>query len=105
MLTPAIIAAAHHCTLNQFGGQDCSLPVSDPLTIVGLVGALAVLLGGVVGAVAWIGALIRSARMQTWGWFAVVLLLLGLGTLLYALAGPQEQPAMMGANPSCGPNR
>jgi hypothetical protein len=41
--------------------------------------------------IAWIGALIRSAKMQTWGWFVVVLLFSGLGTLIYAIAGPSDQ--------------
>jgi hypothetical protein len=94
MFVPSIIAAANHCTTNAFGGRDCSLPVSDPLTFVGLAGVLVLILGGLSGTIAWIGALIRAAKMQTWGWFVVVLLLHALGTLIYAIAGPPEQPAL-----------
>lgn len=105
MFIPAIVAAANHCTPNQFGRQDCSLPTSDPLTLIGLIGVGVLIIGGLVSAVAWIGALVRSARMQTWGWFVVVLLFSGLGTLIYALAGPPEQPTMVGAGAPYTPPR
>ena len=46
-------------------------------------------LGGVLAAVvAWIIGLIRTAQIRRWGWFAAVLLLPALGSLLYGLAGP-----------------
>jgi hypothetical protein len=41
-----------------------------------------------------IGAIIRTARMQTYGWLIVVLVLHVLGALIYAIAGPAEQPAL-----------
>jgi len=34
-------------------------------------------------------ALVRSAKMQTWGWFVIVLTFSGLGTLIYVLADPR----------------
>jgi hypothetical protein len=34
-------------------------------------------------------ALVRSAKMQTWGWFVIVLIFSGLGTLIYVLADPR----------------
>ncbi len=91
MFVPAIVAAANHCTPNQFGGQNCSLPLNDSLTSVGLIGAIVLIIAIPFGLVAWIGALIRSAKMQTWGWFVIVLIFSGLGTLIYSLAGPPEQ--------------
>jgi hypothetical protein len=91
MSVTAIIAAANHCTLNQFGQQNCSLPTSDPLTYVGLIGIVIMLIGVCLGIVAWILALVRTAMMHTWGWFVAVLLLTGLGTLIYLLAGPPNQ--------------
>lgn len=103
MFVPAIVAAANHCTPNAFGGQNCSLPTSDPLTVIGLLGVVVIIIGGLVSTIAWIGALIRSAKMQTWGWFVVVLLFHALGTLIYALAGPPEQPAMIGAGAPYSP--
>jgi hypothetical protein len=46
-------------------------------------------LGGVIAAIfAWIMGLIKTAQIRRWGWFAAVLLLPALGSLLYGLAGP-----------------
>lgn len=95
MFVPALVTAAHHCTVNAFGGEDCSLPASDPLALIGVIGGVILLLGGCVSAIAWIGALIRSAQMRTWGWFVAILLFLSLGTLIYAQVGPPELPARM----------
>lgn len=57
---------------------------------------------GIVGFIGWISAIIRSARMQTWNWFVVILVLSGLGTLIYAIAGPADQVAAAAAAPSPG---
>lgn len=91
LFVPAIIAAANHCTINQFGKQNCSLPTSDPQTFMGLIGVVILLIGSLISLIAWIGALVRSAKMGSWGWFVVVLIFSGLGTLIYVLAGPSEQ--------------
>jgi hypothetical protein len=53
-------------------------------------------LGGVLAAVvAWIMGLIKTAQTRRWGWFAAVLLLPALGSLLYSLsdglAGPMSK--------------
>jgi hypothetical protein len=49
----------------------------------------ALYLGGVIAAiVAWVMGLIKTARIRRWGWFAAVLLLPVLGSLLYGVAGP-----------------
>jgi hypothetical protein len=46
-------------------------------------------LGGVIAAIlAWIMGLIKTAQIRRWGWFAAVLLLPALGSLLYGLAVP-----------------
>ena len=46
-------------------------------------------LGGVIAAIlAWIMGLIKTAQIRRWGWFAAVLLLPALGSLVYGLAGP-----------------
>jgi hypothetical protein len=48
-------------------------------------------LGGVLAAIlAWILGLIKTAQIRRWGWFAAVLLLPALGSLLYGLAGPNR---------------
>ncbi len=46
-------------------------------------------LSGVIAAVvAWIMGLIQTAQIRRWGWFAAVLLLPALGSLVYGLVGP-----------------
>jgi hypothetical protein len=99
MLGSSIYAAAHNCTTTAYGTQNCSLPVTSPLTSVGLIGLVVVLIGAVVGLVAWAGALIRSASMRTWVWFVVVFILGGLGTLIYALAAPADSATPVMAVP------
>jgi hypothetical protein len=49
-------------------------------------------LGGVIAALlAWIMGLIKTAQIRRWGWFAAVLLLPALGSLLYGLTGPTTE--------------
>jgi hypothetical protein len=57
---------------------------------------LMLFLFAIPGLIAWIGALVRAAKMQTWGWFVVVILMGTLGTFIYALVWPSRQPVMMG---------
>ena len=52
------------------------------------IGALIVLLGGLLTLIAWIGALIKTARLGRWGWFVCLLLFSGITTLIYIFAGP-----------------
>jgi len=96
MLGPSIYAAANNCSTTVYGTQNCSLPISSPLTGIGLLGAVIILIGIVVSVVDWILALIRSASMGSWVWFVVVLLFGSLATLVYALFGPSDRraPAM-----------
>jgi hypothetical protein len=58
------------------------------------IGILLLVAAGIVSLIAWIGALIRTAQTQRWGWFVAVLLVSGLGTLIWALAGP-DAPAIV----------
>jgi hypothetical protein len=49
---------------------------------------LVLYLGGVIAAIlAWIIGLIKTAQIRRWGWFAAVLILPVLGSLLYGLVG------------------
>jgi hypothetical protein len=49
---------------------------------------LVLYLGGVIAAIiAWIMGLSKTAQIRRWGWFAAVLLLPVLGSLLYGLVG------------------
>jgi hypothetical protein len=52
-----------------------------------LVGAI----GALLGTIAWIGAIVRMARLRRWGWFAA-LLLINVAMSLYIFRGPDEPP-------------
>jgi hypothetical protein len=53
---------------------------------------LVLYLGGVIAAIlAWIIGLSKTAQIRRWGWFAAVLLLPVLGSLLYGLVGPASR--------------
>jgi hypothetical protein len=64
---------------------------STPAVI--LVSGLLISSGFLLGVVAWIGALVRTARLHYWGWFIFLLLLSGLAMLVYIFAGPETQIA------------
>jgi hypothetical protein len=99
VFVPSIATAARHCTQDQINNNTCSVKLSGAETVGVVIGSILWLISGVLWLVAWIGALIRSAKMQSWVWFVVVLLLGGLGTLLYAIFGPSDHPAMTGYPP------
>jgi hypothetical protein len=64
---------------------------STPAVI--LIAGLLLLLGGILMTVAWIGALMRTAQLQRWGWFVCLLVLSGITMLAYIFAGPEIPPA------------
>lgn len=52
-------------------------------------GGIALLvIASIMTLISWIGALIATARLGRWGWFVCVLILTGLGELIYLIAGP-----------------
>lgn len=53
-----------------------------------LIGGIILAIGGICSTISWIGALVATARQGRWGWFVCVLLLTGLGELIYLIAGP-----------------
>jgi hypothetical protein len=53
-----------------------------------LTGFLLSVVGLLLGLISWIGALVATGRQGRWGWFVLVLLLNGLGELIYLIAGP-----------------
>ena len=73
------------CTIDSNGNI---VPTSSAIGAGGTIGLILFLVAGGFGLAAWIGALIRTAKMQTWGWFVCVLLLGSLGTLIYGFGGP-----------------
>jgi hypothetical protein len=46
-----------------------------------------------LGLIAWIGALVRTARLRRWGWFTCLLIFSGAALTLYIFAGPTVSPA------------
>ncbi len=52
------------------------------------IGVLLVALSSLLALVAWIGALIQTARLGRWGWFIFLLILNGITMLVYIFAGP-----------------
>lgn len=63
-----------------------------------LLGALIFLLGGLLAFIAWLGALIRTARLGRWGWFICLILFSSLTMLIYIFAGPTTRAGQpMGA--------
>ncbi len=95
LFVPAFVSVASNCT-NLYNGSTptCTVPATNALPTLSLVGIGVAFIGGIFNLVAWIGALVRSARMQTWVWFIVVLLFSSLATLIYALAAPSDVPAI-----------
>jgi hypothetical protein len=85
LLILAVLQSA--CTAAQINNGTCAQ--SPELIPVFLVFGTATLLL----IIAWIAALVRAAQMQSWVWFVVLLFVHGLGLLLYALAGPDDQPS------------
>lgn len=92
LIVPVVAGAAQHCTQDQLNNGTCQ--VNIPSSEATRVGSGIVLLGiaAILHLVAWIGALVRSAKMGSWVWFVVVLLLSDLGLILYALFAPRDRP-------------
>jgi len=79
-----LASAVNNVTYNTNGTTN----VSAGLVGTALLGAAIMAIGGIFNLVAWIGALIATAKQGRWGWFVVVLLFTYLGELIYLIAGP-----------------
>lgn len=53
-----------------------------------LIGGIVLFIGGILSTISWIGALVAVGKQGRWGWFVCILLLSGLGELIYLIAGP-----------------
>ena len=56
-----------------------------------IVALIAFLVAPVLAVVAWMGALIKMAKLGHWLWFILLLVLNGFTMLIYIFAGPSEQ--------------
>ncbi|HEY7342028.1 MAG TPA: hypothetical protein VH591_14205 [Ktedonobacterales bacterium] len=63
--------------------------------ILGLIAILVLAVGGVLALVAWIGALVKTAKLGQWLWFILLIVFSGITMLVYIFAGP-TQPANSG---------
>lgn len=52
-------------------------------------------LAGVLGLLAWIVGLVVGLRTQSWGWFALIVGLPGIGAFMFGLFGPTRQDVVM----------
>lgn len=76
----------HLSTLAASGQLFIASDMSNPM-FTGI-GALLVALGSLLALIAWVGALIRTARLGRWGWFVFLLVFSGITMLIYIFAGP-----------------
>ncbi|HEV8192811.1 MAG TPA: hypothetical protein VGP82_15205 [Ktedonobacterales bacterium] len=65
-----------------------------------LVSTLLFAVAGIITFIAWIGALIKTAQLQRWGWFVCLIVFSGITMLIYVFAGPEtakeQVPARVG---------
>jgi hypothetical protein len=66
------------------------------------IGVLLVGIGSLLGFIAWIGALIRTAILGRWGWFVFLLIFGGIILLIYIFAGPTTSARSAFANAASG---
>jgi hypothetical protein len=57
------------------------------------IGIFFFVIGGILGFIAYIGALVKTAMLGRWGWFICLLLISGITMLVYIFAGPETRPA------------
>jgi hypothetical protein len=57
--------------------------------ILSIVALLVIVVGAILAIIAWIGALIKTAKLGQWVWF-ILLLVINVTMLVYIFAGPTE---------------
>jgi hypothetical protein len=60
------------------------------LGIMVLIAIIVYVVGGILALIAWIGALIKTARLSQWLWFILLLVFSGITMLVYIFAGPTK---------------
>lgn len=58
---------------------------------------------GILGTIAYIGALIKLAMLNRWAWFVFMLLFSGITMLVYIIAGPETPASTMMQPPPMEP--
>lgn len=90
-----VLAALAGCVLGGALSGSTGVNYSDPTSVDSggaVIGLLLVLISMVLEIVAWIGALVKTAQLARWGWFACMLIpfINGFAFLGYLLFGPTE---------------
>jgi hypothetical protein len=62
-----------------------------------LIGLVFYVVAAILATVAWIGALIKTAQLQRWGWFVCLILFSGITMLIYIFAGPETAKSQVPA--------
>jgi hypothetical protein len=81
--------AAGSATTNADG----TISTSATTGIFGILALACYGIGAILGLIAWIGGLIKTAQISAWVWFVIVLILGSLGALIYGIAGPETRAA------------
>jgi hypothetical protein len=53
-----------------------------------VIGGLLAFIGVILAIIAWIGALIKTAKLGRWGWFVCLIIFSGITLLIYIFWGP-----------------
>jgi uncharacterized protein (DUF486 family) len=59
-----------------------------------LIAILLLIVGSVFALIAWIGALIKTAKLGQWLWFILLIVFSGITMLVYIFAGPTQPKAV-----------
>ena len=74
--------------LIALAGELLSILVTILIHSLAPLAATFILLALITQVVAWVGALVKTAELQSWGWFCVLLFTGILGVFVYMLVGP-----------------
>jgi uncharacterized membrane protein YhaH (DUF805 family) len=96
LVVPVATIVMQRCTQEQISAGTCQPHLAPNDTTRVSIGAALFGIAAILQLIAWIGALVRSGRMRTWGWFVAVLFLGTLGLLLYALFSPSDRARLPG---------
>jgi hypothetical protein len=61
---------------------------NPPLFVSGICVAV---VASILMGIAWIGSILNTVRLREWKWLLIILLVRGLGLLIYSFVGPEPQ--------------
>lgn len=101
LIVVASVIAAANATTGPDGQSQVPDSITTVLAILTIAAAAIYVIGAILAIVAWIGALIKTARLGEWVWFILLLILGGTGImmLVYIFAGPTQPKAVAASAP------